>query len=327
MLQLNTNIAIGRWEFPYCVDVEIQESIDTLTDTCRITIPRKMSWGKYPIALGDEPYIKRKDKVVVKAGYDGNMEVEFIGYVKNVKAGTPVTIECEDSMFLLKEGQVSKHFPAATLKQILDFIVPKGIDVVAADVSLGSYRIGKVSPAKVLEDLKSRYGIYSYFRLVKKDNEVIPVLYSGLAYWMDNRKTESFEFEHNIINYADLVYRREEDMKIKVKAIGVSRDNKRTEVEVGESDGELRTLFKYNMTDAAALKKFAEAEMGRFRYTGYTGNFLTFGEPSVRKGDVVKITGNKYHPDSVHMVPKVTKQIGVSRGYKQIIEPREKANV
>ncbi|NNV54524.1 hypothetical protein [Limnovirga soli] len=325
MFKVDTYIQIGDYEFEYCVDVDIVNTIDSLTDTCSITIPRKLNWNGANIALGDDPIIKRKDKVVVMAGYDGNLTTEFIGYIKDIKPGVPVKIECEDSMLLLKTDVVTKSYRSATLKQVLTDILPTDMKFVGADIVLGPYRFTNVSAAKVLEDLRQRFGIYSYFRLITDNGITSSVLYSGLAYWTDHVSQAVFEFGYDIINPEDLVYKREEDILLKVKAVGIMPDNTRIEVEVGDSNGEERSVNYYNV-DKATLKLRAEQDLARFKYTGYRGSITTLGEPSIQKGDRVQLIGNKYYPDGNYLVKKITKQIGVTRGIKQIIEPESIVN-
>ncbi len=327
MFIVDTYITIGDFEFAYCVDVEIETSIDSLTDTCKITLPRKFEWDCANIALGDDPILKRKMPVVVKAGYDGKLLTEFIGYVKDIKSGVPVTIECEDSMFLLKQSgsEVTLSYRNVTLHQLLSDMLPKGIEFKAPDMVVGPFRISKATPAKVLEWLKSNLGLYSYFRLISDGGATRPVLYVGLAYWTDHRDEEDFEFGYNIIDSNNLVYKREEDVRILVKGISVQNDNSRINVEVGDSDGERRT-FHYHGVSKAVLKQRAEADLKRCKYEGYYGSFETFGVPSIQKGDIANMIGNQYHPNGKYLASKIKKVIGVTRGYKQIIEPKEKVN-
>jgi hypothetical protein len=296
MFKVDTNIQIGDYEFAFCVDAEIVSTIDSLTDTCRVTIPRKFNWNGKNIALGDDPILKRKDKVIVQAGYDGKLSTQFIGYIKDIKPGVPLTIECEDGMMPLKTGEITGSYRSATLKQLLRDILPSTVEFVCPEIVLGPYRFTKVTVARILEDIHTRFGIYSYFRLITDNGNTRPVLYSGLAYWTDHRTEETFEFGYNIINHDDLVYKREEDVRLKIKAIGILPNNKRIELPVGDDDGEIRTVHYYNV-DLPTLKLRAEQDLARFKYTGYVGSFLTFGEPSVQKGDIVNLVGNVYHPD------------------------------
>ena len=327
MFKTDSYITIGDYEFPYCCEVTVENGIDSLTDTCKITLPRKFDWDFRNIALGDDPILKRKDPVLVKFAYGGNLNTEFIGFVKDIKSGTPVTIECEDYMMLLKQSPVTHTFKTGTsLRQFLTAILPKGIEFKCLDgINIGDLRITKCTPAKILEDLKSRMGLFSYFRLITENNITKPVLYVGWAYWTDHRKEEEFEFGRNIIDANNLVYKRSEDVRLRMKVISVSGDNKRKEIEVGDPDGELRTVHYYK-ADEATMRARAAKDLERFKYTGYHGNFLTFGEPSIQKGDVASLVGNRYHPSGKYLIWKVTKHCGVSVGIKQIIEPNKIVN-
>lgn len=326
---VSSYIEIGQWKFDHSVGIEIISEIDSLTDTCKITIPRKYNWVGKDIAMGDEPYIRRKDKVLVKLGYDGILKTQFVGYVKSVKAGVPVTIECEDSMFMLKQKPIEKlSLPAGlTLEKWLDIILPAGIEKVCTPVVLGSLRVTNQTPAEIMDWVKTNYGFRFYFRLKMVGDEVKPVLYAGLPYsqLLDDRRTAKFQFGKTIIDPYGLEYRRAEDVRLKVKAVGVLPNNKKIEVQVGDADGELRTVHYYNVT-LEALKARAEEDLQRFKYTGYRGSFQTFGEPSVRKGDIAFITGNAYNPDGKYLIGKVSKSVSVGGGYKQTIEPNSIVN-
>ncbi|HMO63295.1 MAG TPA: hypothetical protein PKC39_14515 [Ferruginibacter sp.] len=333
MFVTGSYITVGDYEFPFCCEVEIVSDIDTLTDTCRITLPRLYADGDRlksldvkNIALGDDLILRRKDKVVVQFGYDGYLKTEFIGFVKNIKPGTPVTIECEDYMLLLKEKPLTATFgPGTTLASLLQAILPKEVKYKAIDVHIGEWRLNKISAARVLEELKSKMGLFFYFMLIDEGNGPEPILYAGWAFNVDNRVEEEFKFGHNIINGDNLVYRRKEDVRLKLKVINISGDNKRTEYELGDEDGETRTVHYYKL-DAATMKLRAEKDLERFKYTGYQGSFETFGEPSVRPNDIANITGNVYHPSGKYLIKKVIKRCGVSTGMKQTIEPNQLIN-
>ncbi|NJM16142.1 MAG: hypothetical protein HC896_12870, partial [Bacteroidales bacterium] len=104
----------------------------------------------------------------------------------------------------------------------------------------------------------------------------------------------------------DLKYRNKDDIQLKVKAIGISGNNTRTEVEAGDADGELRTLFFYNIQSKAELEQRAMAELQKIKFDGYQGSLSTFHVPFVTPGNTVEIKdpmfadrSGKYHVDSV----------------------------
>ena len=52
-------------------------------------------------------------------------------------------------------------------------------------------------------------------------------------------------------------------------------------------------MFFYNITDEKKLKELAESELKKFKYTGYSGSFTTFGEPVVYHGDIITLKNPK----------------------------------
>ena len=319
-------ISIGDYEFDYVTEIEINQDITTLTDTATLILPRKLSWEGKDIAIGDDPIFKRGDVVKIRLGFDGQLKTRFLGYIKEIKAGMPVTMYLEDTMFLLKREPITRTYVNASLGELLADIIPTGIEYEFASETamlLGPLRLNRVSAAKVLEELKSR-GLYCYFRnipftLPDGTIDAKPVLYVGLAYWLDNRNEVDFEFGHNIINPYELVYKRKEDIRLKAKATSWQANNTKIETEVGDDDGEQRTIYKYNAS-LNELIIYAKSELERYKYTGYRGSFLTFGVPEIEKSDICSISGNKYHPDGKYLTDKVKITFGIN-GYFQEISP------
>ena len=112
-------------------------------------------------------------------------------------------------------------------------------------------------------------------------------------------------------------YRRAEDIKLKVKATSVDRNNKRIELEMGDKDGEEISVFVYNV-DHDALKVFAEKALDQYKYTGYQGSIETFGEPVVHKCDVAHIEISDGNGGD-YLIKKVEVNFSIN-GYRQKIE-------
>ncbi|ENA1803021.1 hypothetical protein ABF179_002443, partial [Flavobacterium psychrophilum] len=108
-----------------------------------------------------------------------------------------------------------------------------------------------------------------------------------------------------------------EDVKIKVKAISIDDKNKRTEIETGDKDGELYTVYHDNI-GVDELRKFAESELKRFKTTGFKGSFETFGEPFVNKCDIAHIEASDNNKGDF-LIKKVEINFGMN-GYRQKIE-------
>lgn len=316
MFQLNSHIILGDFEFHNIVSVTTKSSYESLTDTCKIVIPRKVQWEGKPIIAGDNPPIKRGDSVTVQLGYDGELESVFIGFITDIKSGTPIEITCEDMMYKLKQTVVTKSYAQVNLKQLLSDILPTGTPFQCPDVNLGQFRISKASVAKVLDKLKSDYRIYSWFREGK--------LYSGLPIFPDLQKTLKFGFQQNITQDDDLQYLRKEDVKLKVKAISMLPNNTKIEVELGDPEGEQRTLHYYNLSKTA-LEATATREIEKLRYEGFRGKFTALGFPAVLHGDIAELAdSNISDRNGKYIIKSVERNFGAN-GYRQIIELDKKA--
>lgn len=325
MLRLRSEVTIvgdQTWVFDALSSCTIVEDTGNLTDTCVIELPKKISWqgGK----TGSRPPIKRGDNITVKLGYtppgtppsDSDLKLRFVGFVRRVDAKAPVKIECEDEMFLFKLIPVKqKGFAATKLKELIGFLLEgTGINyhLIDKDIDLGHYRITRPTIAQELNELKRERGLKAYFRHLNDES----VLYVGYDYSFDWKNKESFIYSKNIIA-EELEYRRAEDIKLKVKATSVDRNNKRIELEMGDKDGEEIQVFVYNVNHDT-LKVFAEKALDQYKYTGYQGSIETFGEPVVHKCDVAHIEISDGNGGD-YLIKKVEVNFGIN-GYRQKIE-------
>lgn len=323
MLKLISEITIKgdkTWRFNALNSCTIIEDTSTLTDTCELILPKKVEWqGSDNFKLP----IKRGDHITVKLGYDGILKTRFVGYIRTIDSKNPIMINCEDGMFLLKTVEVKKKgYAKVTLKQLIrDLLAGTGIEfqLIDDDIVLGPYRITKNTVAEELNEIKNEFGLRAYFRTINN----VSKLYVGFTYPFDNRKRENFIFGKNIIS-EDFVYRIAEDVKVKIKAISIDAKNKRIELETGDKDGELYTVYKYNV-GRDELKRFADSELIRFKTTGFKGNFETFGEPMVNKCDITYIEASDNNKGSF-LIKKLEVNFGMN-GYRQKIEIGQPLNI
>lgn len=301
------------WTMRHVESVEITGDGETLGDTCVVKLPRKAKWGNY----GEEVPIRRGDQVRVYLGYNGVMELRFIGYVRDVSAKTPIVITCEDEMFTLRRKSAKrKVYNNCTLKELLDDQL-EGMNIARykdannseQKVVLGDVRIEATTVAGVLNELKENFGITSYFAIV---NEA-PVLFSFAIFPDLRRNAGVFKEGKNIIENS-LEYRRSDDVQIKIRGISIQEDNSR--IEYAEGEGSERIIYRYNLS-MEELKVAVKNELKREKWNGLSGDFTTFGKPRVEKMDVVDIecSGAKGR----YQVKGVNISFG-SNGYRQKIE-------
>lgn len=292
---------------------EIEKSWATLTDTCKITLPRKLKLDDKMI----QNYIKSGDEVTIVGGYDGRLSTEFTGYVTKIEATTPIVIHCEDEMWKLKQRNFSKVYKQVSLSGLISELAPNYIKSIT-DMQLGDIVIENASPAKVFDMLKQKFGIATFF----KNN----ALYSGLqAPYPANPIKHVYRLQDNVIDN-NLTFRRAEEVRLKVKAISTKPDGKKIEVELGDFDGEQRTLNYYNLPEKE-LKQVATAEIERLKKDGYSGTLTTFFEPWATHGNVAIIQDADYpEKDGEYFIDKVVVSMGVD-GYRRNISLGKRAGV
>lgn len=296
------------WSLDFVTAVEITRDTGKLTAEAKITLPKKLRWdgsAEIPVRSGDS--------VRISLGYDDSLQPAFVGYVRDVGFKTPVVITCEDDMFLLKQmPAVKKAYRSVTLETLLrDQGITHRLNIMG-EQSLGAYRVTADTVASLLGKL-SEQGVRSFFR--HEDGE--PVLYCGVLFERGTTPSQTFKTGVNIISDQDLRQQKAENMRLRVKAVSLMPDNKKIKVEVGDSDGEHRTLHAYNKTESE-LRAWAQQEVKRLKRDGLTGSFTTFGYKLVDLLDAVGlvIDGNKM---GVYQVKKVVIKYG-DGGFRQVID-------
>jgi hypothetical protein len=279
--------------------------------------------------------IKAGMPVTIKLGYTGSrhaqgLKQEFTGFVKFVRPNLPFEIECEDEMYLFRKTKLkAKSWQQAekvTLKEIIQYVVDSvnathGLTIALSeaipDVRFDKFDIEQgVNGAHALQTLREGpYGLTVYI----KDKK----LFAGLAY-QPNRKIEvvTYSFAQNIIDH-DLEFRKAEDVSLKVKAIGVAKDNKTFEVIVPnapDDDAEERTLYFYSVTNTDDLRKLAEEEMRRLRYTGFRGDFKSFLIPYAEPLMTCELYDPQYNQERSgrYVIDSVKTTFGASGGRREV---------
>lgn len=318
--------------FNFCNSIETDESYENLTDTAKIILPYKLSMKGLDIFTGSNPVFKRGDRVSISTGYYPNLVNIFNGYIRHVGTNTPIEIDCEDEMYLLKQytvtypsktssiylGKNGRHLKRPktiseniTLQQLMDNIIADDIDFkVIDDIALGQFRVSNATPAMVLDKLKSEYGLFSYFK-----NGILQV---GFANNASETNEATLEMEKQVINSEELEYQIEDEIKIKCKAVSIMPDNTKIEIEVGDEDGEQKTLHKYNLNETD-LRTVAQKWINEFKYTGFKGDLETLGEPYFKHGDRVKIVSKKLpERNGTYLIKRVKRKLTPSGGVRQI---------
>lgn len=325
MFRPTAKITIGANVFDFVTEGFFMSSWKMLTDTGELVLPHKFKKDKKVVFIGEDNFFKKGEKVTVEAGYFPNKETLFTGYLTSVKPSIPVTLTFEDASFLLKQTNLTLSFKKISLKELLEEALKesiakssgyvleglKEIKIEAIDAELGAFRLSNVNFTAILQELKKTYALTSFFRG--------STLYVGLAYYTGDRKRHAFEFQKNIIDDGtSLEYLKEDDVAFKIKAVSILENNKKIEIEVGDPNGETRTITKYNLTEKE-LKAAAEREADRLRYEGFRGSLYTFLEPTVRHGDEIELIDLRQpEKNGVYLAESVEYQIGINGSFQSI---------
>ena len=327
MFNLVSNITIkslqGTVRFNYVASVEVVTSIETLTDIATVKFPRKVSWKDQPLGS----LIKKGDYISIELGYGSKTNKVFEGYIRKVVGQTPLTLECEDQMYLLKLVKVpAKIYPSLNLKDLLAAFCPVPFQV--PDVSLGKFKISEeASLAKVLDFIRTEY-VLSLFIRDGKLYGVLPTTLIGRNGGWDTHIlcNEPGSLKQNVIT-DDVSYILAEDIKIQVIAKNVLKDN--TKIEWKEpagakgNDYEVKTFFCETALTVKDLQKFAIEKLKSVKSDMIMGSVSIFGEPFVKKGDAVKLINSKNSDiDGKEFVAKaVTYQFNSvsGRGFNQVV--------
>lgn len=302
----------GRRELNvYAVNsVKVESSWKILTDTAEIVIPRKVRDFRNNRIT---ELFRDGDPVEIRLGYNGELYTEFTGYITKVSAGIPVTIRCEDEMYMLKRRTVSVSLKGARLETLLQEIAP-GYRVDCYDgVELGTVRYSNVTAAQVLENVAKKTGMRAYF-----DGKV---LRCGKVYTdQSDEPPVNVYLERNAVS-EELNRRDSGELKLQVKAISILKGGKKLEVKVGDAGGTVKQLSYVGITVKTELEKMARTDYERLKKKGFEGKVVLFGLPRVVHGQKM-VLKSELCPEmnGTYYVDKVTKEFSDSATYRQTIE-------
>lgn len=279
--------------------IEVQTSVHDACQQATITLPLNVpEFVRTPL----KQLIQRGDEVQITMGYDGNLdEVDFRGFATRVGADVPIVIECRDGLWKLLQDPFNKAYKQCHVPTLVRDLVGDAFKVQAMDATIGPVRIEKAKKADAIKALKDEFGLVTY---LKGDTVYCGVLFAADA------GSSTYRLEQNVKS-SDLKYRLADEVSLKVTAKSLKRDGSSIEVEVGDPDGEARTLNYYGISDANELKKLATADLEKFKYDGYEGSFRGFGIPFTQFGDKVELLSSD-HPerDGHYLAEAVTVSFG-----------------
>ena len=317
---INMRITIAeKYVFNVAETIHIENSTEKISDTAVVTLPREfkqLQESNNSISIAKKrllDFIKVGDEIHIEAGYDGDFDTEFQGYITRVGAEIPTELECEDEMYKLKKMQpINKTFSDISLKKFLEFIAP-GYKVECFETHLGKIALENVTPYAALLEIKSRYPFKFFFRG--------KTLVAGLSNDFDGNGKHEFNLNRNVRKGGDLKYATKEDRKFWIKAISKQKGtSKEITYEFGDKGESERTLHCPLNLNKVQLRKYAEDFIKLLRYDGYGGGFESWCYPRTKAGDSAELTDPNYpdkHRDGIYYINEVITDINASDGIKR----------
>jgi hypothetical protein len=294
MFVLQCHIVIGSFTFDFVNQINVESTWKEQTDKATIILPAALRVDSNKLKNA----IPKGSEVTIQIGYKDRLNTVFKGFVSRIRPKVPVEIECEDLMWKLKQIQINENAKNESMQSYLSRVLPYPVD--CFDVHLPKFIASKVTGAQLLNQIKSDFGFPSFIRngTIVVGKQYDPVNYSTHIVTIDNSKDSN-------VAQDGLEFTSKDDVKIKVTAISNMDSGEKIEIELGDPDGESRSLNFYNISKND-LQAIAEKEMARLRYDGYRGDLTIFGEPFVRHGDIMQLRNDqesdktgRYHVDGV----------------------------
>jgi len=296
---------------------KVVSSLFNLTDTCTITLGRKRKWKDENVTDLTE-IIKRGDAIEVKMGYGDAIATVFKGYLTQVKTGTPVTIECENEAWKLKQMPIAnKYYESLAMADFVSEYLGS-YKVVSADVNFGEVRInGENTVAGVLDYFMKNYPVRFFFR-----GDTFHATLAHTLLMQDGAiETHKFKWGKNVVK-DNLKYTLADDVKVQIVAKVILQDNTKLEHKEPQdaTDAGIRTFLVPGAKNVDDLKTYAQDMLKTFKVDQMEGTFTAFAEPSVKKGDIVHYYDDEHSErhDKQFVVDAVTYTYGLG-GYRQEI--------
>lgn len=274
--EVQVSPANGRPFWFYHVNsVEVKKTIDSLDTTCVVRIPATSKWRSVDGEVSNVQNVDKihvGDRIDIYLGMDKeHLKPEFSGYIRNIDVSQQMTLECIGYEYELTKSLKTRTFAKTNLRELMQYIISDTSITFHGDlptVEMTNYVIpADINKREALQQVKERYGLTIYL----SDNE----LYAGLDF-VPRKGTAKYSIGINTIGTNELKHSTQ-DRKIKIKAVFVKKDNTKTEIEIGDNDGEQRTVFFYDSGNTADLRTRAEAILEKMRHSdGYRGRLTTF---------------------------------------------------
>ena len=337
--ELNSDITIGDFRFSGVNEAYIKRSMFSIADRAIIKLPsicKIVSNGKAsPDYLITGKQFNDGDAVIIKLGYNGDLNTEFQGFVSKRSLNMPLEIECEGYSWLLRRNTIKEFYSAVTVKELLNNAVSgiggdHKISVLCnSDISLANVNIDDKSGFDVINNISAYTDgcLTSFF--IQPDTLWCGMVYSPYANGDDvfDLGGVSYKLGLNVVKENKLKERSVADSPLQVKyskrlANGdvISRASS-----VFENFERTHSKILNHLNDPNTLKQLANEKAYRLNYSGYEGSITAFLQPYVGPGYLAFISDDRYKEhDGTYLVEGTEVFFGLN-GARRIVEMGPKA--
>lgn len=257
-------------------EIEIVCSVDNLADTATIVLPEAVM---NEVILKDvQAKIRRGSEVVIKLGYDGNLETEFTGYVQNITTDdSTLKVLCEDALFLFRLGVKDTELKPTSIKKIAQYLVnavnPAFTVNCDYDINYEKFTIHQATAYDVLKKIQEDTKANVYFDTAAKVLHIHPP-------YIEKGGDVKYSLHENV-EKSSLEYRQAIDRKFEITVESTDLKGKVTSITRGVTGGD-KTTIKVGPMSTENMIKVAENALKTRSFDGYTGTFDTWLIPMVK---------------------------------------------
>lgn len=269
-------------------------SIHNYSDTATIVLPAMCTLvdkdKNYSIVATGQKIIEGT-KVEIMAGYDGENDLQFKGFVKRINFKVPVEIECEGYSYPLRRKVIEeKKFGVTTMKAVMGFLLQDtGITISAKtlDIEFRPVTFTNMTVTQVFDWIKENYSVSIFF--------FYDELYVGLSSTYKGEVVRH-RLNWNIINDGDLLFQTYTGSIVHIQGEG-GRDKagprKKRKSGNNPKPGDVK-IIKTLITNEQDLQMVVDDLQLKENQKGYSGTLTGFLKPFVTPGMTTEIIDTKY---------------------------------
>ncbi len=301
---MKSSIIIGGFQFSGVEEVRIKKSMRNYTDTATIKIPSIAKIitngvsGVETVTTGTK--FQEGDAVHINLGYNGDLNSEFVGFVKRPGLGMPLVVECEGYVRQLRLNcDFNKAFATTSAKKLLALATQDtDISVVCpVDFPIANIVLQHANGAEICDYIKeaSDHTLTIFFINPK-------TLWCGLPYTayangnggLMKQPTVSYRLGFNCIKDNSLKERiPQEPVQIIMKGLLANGNFVTTASKNKAAANKIKTLHNH-VPDSTTLSFFAQEKEYQHNYTGYEGKVHAFLQPYAQPGFNAYIQDSRY---------------------------------